>query len=236
MAITEVQNNQTESGSFAASAVTCAFGSTTTGANLIVVAVAWYLGGGTTVPAITDNKGNTYTKAVEQDASAEGIAIFYAKKITGGSGHQITATPGGTTFISLSIVEYSGCDTSTPLGTTSVGNSATASSAPAASSITPTSGDLLFAAMTHDTANDPVVSAGSGFTLRGSVHGVSGVTCGSEDAISAGSSLTPAFSLAAAAANWAAAAAVFHQASGGGGSVYPFWLEFAGSVCGTGML
>jgi len=57
--------------------------------------------------AITDNKGNTYTKVAESIKGTDHAAIFYAQNVTGGSSFQVTSSVDGT----LAIHEYSGIAT-----------------------------------------------------------------------------------------------------------------------------
>jgi hypothetical protein len=76
--------------------------------------------------AISDNKGNTYTKAAESIHTAfnNHVALFYAANVTGGSNFRVTSNIGDNT---LSAQEYSGVATASPLDkvATSTGTSTT---------------------------------------------------------------------------------------------------------------
>jgi len=93
-----------------------------TSGNLIAVGLTTW---NTAIPtsSIHDNKGNTYTKVGEAKNGSDRAAIFYAANVTGGSSFTVSSTAGGT----LSVHEYSGVATSSPLDmfATSTGTSAT---------------------------------------------------------------------------------------------------------------
>jgi hypothetical protein len=102
----------------------------TTG-NLVVVALSIW---NTTVPssAISDNKGNTYTKAVEaiNTGTTDHVALFYAQNVTGGSSFTVTSSIGGT----VAIHEYSGVALTGALDKT--GSNTGTSVTPASSAVT----------------------------------------------------------------------------------------------------
>lgn len=125
---------------------------TATSGNLLYVMIDVASNGagpaGTTINAPSDGV-NTYTAinaVIGQDYDTG--RQFYAKNITGGS---LTLTinvpaPAGGPFVAMSVLEFSGCDTSAPLkgsatGTTSSGTSITTASL----SVSAASGDLLVA-------------------------------------------------------------------------------------------
>src|SRR5258706_1066344 len=83
----------------------------TTGNTVVVGLTIW----DTAIPsnAITDNKGNTYTKIGESInvTTTDHAAIFYAKNVNGGPSFTVTSSVRG----SIAIHEYSGLSTTTPL-------------------------------------------------------------------------------------------------------------------------
>ena len=102
-------------GNTAATPTTGTFGSTTTSGNLIVVTTADDSGDVTNGIAVSDNKGNTYTK-INHFAGVSTISNWYAYNITGGASHQISvawseAATGRVTFVAQ---EFSGILTTDP--------------------------------------------------------------------------------------------------------------------------
>ncbi len=131
-----------------------------TSGNLIVVAISV---NNQTVgtSAISDNKGNTYTKAAESIQGLDHIAIFYAKNAIGGAGFKVTSNIGDNT---LSAHEYSGISTFAPIGKTStaIGTSTT----PTSGSVTvATSSSLIFSAGWSRNP-DELWGPGAGYTKR----------------------------------------------------------------------
>ena len=83
------------------------------------------------MPTITDDKGNSYVKLVEQDAATTGVAQFLAKNITGSTAPTITATAnGGNTFLSLGVSDYIGQNQTTQAGATNSGTGTTGTTTP----------------------------------------------------------------------------------------------------------
>ena len=95
---------------------------TTTG-NCLIVCVSTY---DETVSSISDTAGNTYTKAIQQDRSAgtQNVEIWYAQNITGNASNVTTATfTGDTSDRGISVSEFSGISTNSPLEDTSYNSS-----------------------------------------------------------------------------------------------------------------
>jgi len=85
----------------------------TTGASLLVVAVATLTG---VIPTITDSKGNTWTALTGADSGGTGagtVKIFYAVNPTVGTGHTFTGSASGS-FHSISAVAYNDVVTTSP--------------------------------------------------------------------------------------------------------------------------
>jgi hypothetical protein len=99
--------------------VSLTLNSATTSGNLLVVCVSCYYAGANAGNAWTasDNKGNTWTSAVLSDITAGKMQVFYAENIAGGSSHQVTLTVAGpsTTYLIMTVLEYSGVATSAAL-------------------------------------------------------------------------------------------------------------------------
>jgi hypothetical protein len=164
----EVQASSTAS-SASASSTSLAFTSNNTAGNTIVVAASWQATGLT--PTCSDSQGNAYstivTKADATNDSQSGIC--YATNIKAGA-NTVTVTYGASeTYRSLAIQEYSGIATTSPVDT-SISNTATGTTSTngytSTTSVTGTSGDLIFGFFTDETGNSATATAGTGFTVR----------------------------------------------------------------------
>ena len=116
-----------------------------TAGNLNIVAVGWN-DTTSTVSAVSDSRGNTYTQA-GTTTTGTGLrqAIYYAKNIAAGSNTVTVTFNQAAAFVDMRILEYSGLDTTSPLDVTAgaAGSSASANSGAA----TTTSGnELIFGA------------------------------------------------------------------------------------------
>jgi hypothetical protein len=134
--------------------------------DLNIVVVGWN-DSTATVSAVTDNSGNTYTRAVGPTVQSgyASQSIYYAKNIVaaaaGANSVTVTFSPAAA-YPDIRILEYSGADPNNPVDVTaaSSGNSATSSSG----AVTTTNAtDLLFAAnLVQSTTTGP----GAGYTSR----------------------------------------------------------------------
>ena len=138
-----------------------------TSGNLLVVCVRYFKESGQVVNSITDTAGNTYTLAVAVTNNINDyLGIYYAKNITGHASNVVTVNFSATVrFVSVQVLQYSGCDTTSPLDTT-------------ASSNTQYSGSYVTGSFTTSQANEVLVSTvqigsttssftvGSGYTQR----------------------------------------------------------------------
>lgn len=114
----------------------------TTGANLIVVAVA-YSNNGTTI-TLTDNKSNTWTPLTARQSTTASVRLYYCLSPTVGSGHTFSvASSGGSGFPGIAVAAYSGAKTSGAFDQETGANSNGASSL-ATGSITPAQDNELF--------------------------------------------------------------------------------------------
>jgi uncharacterized membrane protein len=134
--------------------------------DLNVVVVGWN-DSSATVTAVTDSKGNLYTRAVGPTVqSGKGTqSIYYAKNIAaaGAGTNTVTVTfSRNAKYPDIRIVEYSGADTNNPVDVTAAamgsGNSSSSGSV-----TTTNANDLIFGA---DLVQTLTGAAGSGFTRR----------------------------------------------------------------------
>ena len=144
------------------------FASAVGNGDLVVVATSsWNTGNTASITSVTDSKGNTYTKVLENGAGAvEPLSIWYAQNVVGGSGFTVSAATNSNASMTIAIHEYSGVDTLAALDS-SANTSATGTSASSGNTTTHVSGELLFGAFnfSDDTSSVSGV-AGNGFTLR----------------------------------------------------------------------
>jgi RHS repeat-associated protein len=133
----------------------------TTGNTVIVGLTIW----NTSIPsnAISDNKGNTYTKIGEtiNAGSTDHAALFYARNVTGGSSFTVTSSIGGT----VAMMEYSGLATSTASLdqlASSTGTTGNLSSG----NVTTSTGNELYVGLGWSNGNGDTWTAGGGYTLR----------------------------------------------------------------------
>jgi hypothetical protein len=154
------QSTTAKTGTGAASLTSNAFGSNTVAGQLVVVFVSVF---NTTISSVTDNKSNTYTLAgTTITAGNSRVAIYYSFITTGGSGHTCTANFGASDdccIVTASFDNSSGSADGSSIGQTATGSTATSGN------MTPsTTTDLLVGAVTYDGSGN-TTSATSGWTL-----------------------------------------------------------------------
>lgn len=112
MAIAIVQSKVVTTGTFAASR-SLSFDSTPAVGNLVLVCISWYFGSFTW--SITDNQGgaNTYS-LLQASAASIGVRVHAAPVVAASGTFTVTATPSGSAYISIVLVELSGVDLVTP--------------------------------------------------------------------------------------------------------------------------
>jgi hypothetical protein len=126
----------------------------TSGANLIVVGVAEVSAAVTT---LTDSKSNTWNQLTTQVNNNKRATLFYATNPTVGSGHTFTVT-GTDTFPSISVLAFSGADTSSPFDVEN-GTANLFSNSNTMGNVTPsTDNEVLVAFMNYDTTETPTIS------------------------------------------------------------------------------
>ena len=162
---------QPSAGSIAATAYAHATG------NLLVVFVCAYQTD--TTISVADTAGNTYTSVVHSwDTDVGLFECFYAKNITGHATNVVTATFGANkTTREISVLEYSGCDTVSPLDTHNVSAADAVGTAQVTAVATTNVADEVIVAG-YDNASKGTVTAGANFTAR-----YDGTYLGTEDRI-----------------------------------------------------
>jgi hypothetical protein len=170
-----IAHSQTVSVAFgnSSSARSLAFASNNTAGGLIIVGVNSY-GVGTETVTVADTRGNTYVQAGSYTTSSfVRVSIWYAKNCAAGA-NTVTITPSATVYLSFSIGEYSGADTTAPYNS-STGASGNSSAISSGSVAVNDANSLLYGTGVL-WGNTGSGTPGSGFTERADI--VSGANDG----------------------------------------------------------
>lgn len=199
----------------AASAQTTTSAIDTTGANLIVLAVA----GNNTALTVSDNKGNTWT-ALTNHAVGGGNAIssrfYYCFNPTVGSGHTFSNS---LSYVATSAVAYSGADTS-PFDQENGTATGSLVSSLATGSITPSVNDELVLAAMAAGKSATTLAIDSSMSVDTFFNPVSGVSYGGAIASlvqTTAAAINPTWSWGGTTSEAAVSIASFKAAGGGGG-------------------
>src|SRR5581483_8026477 len=117
---------------------------------------------------ITDAAGNSYTDAVSQSQTADGhqVHVFFAKNVVGGA-NTVTATfSAANNHPWLSVYEYSGVSTTSPLDRTAHAQGTNAAASTGTTAATAAPNELLFAGLGLPASFTCAASAGSGYVLQ----------------------------------------------------------------------
>ena len=198
--------------SFGADAQQTSFDSQPTVGSLIIVAVGTYNGNLETT-AITDNHGNTYTRAAHLYYTQSGpfcVAIFYAVVATTGTPFTITVNPAGAnTYISTCVAEFTGITSSSPLDKNNTASSGSAS--PTVSVTTTTDGELYIACVTWDSSNTTLTEGENWILLQENEGGGPNMGLGVQYRITAAGTIAATWTLGGS-RRWFAALASFKPA------------------------
>lgn len=127
--------------------------------------------GGAAPSAVTDDKGNTYSLAINRDDGSQNVFIYFAVNVTNGPKTIEMDFSSPTTFVGFFVAEFYNIVTTSIAAAkdgTGHGNSAGSGTALTAGSFTTgTAGDLIIAVGVQDSTSDKITSwtKGSGFTL-----------------------------------------------------------------------
>lgn len=166
------------------------FTSAVTSGNLVVVGLTTW---GQFIPSntVTDNKGNTYTKAGEvfNTTSGDHAAIFYAKNVSGGSSFTVST---GITDITIAVHEYSGITAFAPLDKIA-SSTATSGTKLTSGNVTTSLGNELYFGVGWSGQDGDAWTAGSGYTLRqNETNNATAERIATEDAVITNASTTAA--------------------------------------------
>ena len=119
---------------------------------------------------ISDNKSNTVAVAIGpiQNAS-DYIQIAYFKNIVGGASHTVTSTRSGAGYHTLCPAEFSGLDLTAPLDQTASATGTSTALNSGNTSTTTVANELLLGTGTISAGTNSSWTAGTNFTMRGSV-------------------------------------------------------------------
>lgn len=206
---------------------TATFAGSTTSSNLICGAVAY--DSAVTLNSVTDSKGNTYSivRTVTDALNLTKLSSFYAKNITGGASHAVTANLSATsTYALIAVHEVSGADTSTPLDveTGQVQVDPTGTDGISSGSVsTSTNGQYVFAGSftSAPPSSSTAFSAGTSYTLRvndGYINTLSKIGTESRIQTSSGS-IAGTFTRSETGMDYMTVVMTFKEAGGGAASV-----------------
>jgi hypothetical protein len=107
---------QGDKGSTASASTVANAGITTTTGNFLAVAIS-IDSGPKTLSTLTDTYGNTWVGATANPQAITGsnVYVYWAINITGGAGHVLTATFSGSASAAISVAEFSGRSTTSPI-------------------------------------------------------------------------------------------------------------------------
>lgn len=141
----------------------------TTGANLIVLALGWYVGSATAT--VSDSKGNTWIALTDVSGGFSKHQIYYAKNATVGTGHTFTISMSTSAWPGAFVYAISGADTTAPFD---VQNSFAnvLSSGPISIAVTPTiNGSFIVTGLRTGNATTSTVSIDLSFILTKNTGG-----------------------------------------------------------------
>lgn len=182
---------------------------------------------------ITDSKGQTWTKHIDNYNASAGVRTVIASTPNAASGSTtVTSTTTGSPYHQVSLMEFSGCDTVTPVDGTASNTTVSGATSWNSGSFTATTNDPVLVGATAGTgSSNPVVN--------GSWTGIGTISIWSREA---GAYRLPGASgsynspwTAASGFTGAAYLVVFKGTSGGGGGVTNY-KTVTGSSTGSGTL
>ncbi len=177
----------------------------TTGDLILVGITTWNQT--STAASVHDSKGNTYTRVLDavNATTSDHVAIFYAANVTGGSSFTVSSTLTG---ITISVHEYSGVATSSPLdlSASQTGTSAT----PTSGNVTTTIDHELYFGLAWSGGSGDTWTATSSFTMREQeTDNATHERHATEDRVITTATSTAAKFLTTTSDNWLAAIATF---------------------------
>lgn len=194
-------------------------GANTTGANLIVLGIPWYIGGAD--PVITDSKGNAWTSLTRHDASSiSSFRLFYCASPVVGTGHTFTATAAGSAPL-VCMLAFSGCDT-VPFDKQNGAGTSGGADVLQTGSVTPAvANSVVITGVTWDTTGQTAAIDG-GFTISDQADLLSGSNMGGAAAYliqTTATAANPTWTFAAGGGHLTTGIAVFKAAAAGGSAI-----------------
>ncbi len=195
-------------------------GMTTTSGGLLVAGITFDSGTLNTITGVTDSKGNTWTKALELDATVL-VSLWYTANIIGGSAHTFTVAYDDSVgdAVSCIVQEFSGIATASPLDKTVVATGTSAAPNSGATAAT-TQADELVIGFAGYFGTNVLAAAGSGYGDLAQSNQTNANGAMESKLVSATGAQTAAFTLASS-RDWACICATFKTAAGGGGGANP---------------
>lgn len=144
----------------------------TTGANLVVIHIAWY---SVTSPSISDNQGNTWTALTTHNVASDcGSKLYYCLNPTTSASHTFTFGPANV-YGGLVVAAFSGVKVSSAFDVQNGANSSSAS-ALSTGSVTPSEDGELVIFGAGKGGNTTTVNATDVGSITGSFAGITATT------------------------------------------------------------
>jgi hypothetical protein len=212
LAVVQVQHNYPLTGGSASNAVT--FPSATTVGNRAVAIVHSYPNppGAT---AVTDNKGNTWTRDFATASGPIAFSVYSAPITTGGTSHIVTAAVAGADIINHDVIEVSGGATGTWLDKTAA-NSGTGTAYTTGSTGTLTQADeIVFVSVGVDTGDSQTITPDATYTLLATQpNGAGYVSSGAYKIVSVTTAINHAWTTTFGSSGWFAGAVTYKATAG----------------------
>jgi len=193
---------------------------TTTAGDLLIAAVTWDTGAGSTV-SISDSKGNVWASATTRQVDTrnnQALQVFYAPNIAGGSDSVKVVPSPAASWVRLVVHEVAGVAPSAPLDKTAVNNTGSGTSISIGPVTTSAAGEYIFTAAMNDGATGSAnLSAGSGYKLRAAVASGDSELASADQVQSGAGSISAAWTLSGSSQSLAQMA-TFKAASAASGS------------------
>lgn len=153
-------------------ATTTSFSSTS--GDLLVVAVGAdsVTAGDITAGAVSDNKGNVFTRVMQQVGNTMQVNLFYSAGIIGGAGHTVSVANAIGDDVAVVVQEFAGMDQTSPLQDSKSATGITTNPTTGATTTTPICNYyLVVAALCSDDSTPSDFTLGAGFTNLGQKGG-----------------------------------------------------------------
>lgn len=172
MAIQQVAGQVAGAQFFSDTSFSLSYQNPTTSGDLLVLLAAW---SGSIIPTVSDNVGNSWTKALSSLGNGIGIGVWFCPNCQGGANHAVTLQLSAAQILSAAIDEFSGAAASQSL--TGGGGGGVAGTPTNGKNLNPPGGMVLGGLSVGSSAGQvtPTANWTDGYT-RGSSVGLQGIS------------------------------------------------------------